>query len=304
MVYQRPSVHLSKCATDYARSLTNPFTGPEGACIPSYPALMTRKLRVWCKGVMSSGTAGFAYILASPERSAANTTNSVFYSGPTYAGSVLTTSAAAGVLAGMSNSDYPIGSFGATANLAQYRVVSSGLRVRYIGTELNRGGQLIALQEPTHDSLEGYTIPSMDAQDQSVRFKVNERWTTLTYRPITDAETNFSTDPSGGGLRPYYLGMAIQTPPGVTQTYEFEFFTNLEISGQNVRGSTPSHVDLTGYSAVHTVSQTSRLRLPHQETNEAREKSFLDEVLKYASEGLTWVLSHGAAVLTGVAAIL
>lgn len=149
---------------------------------------------------------------------------------------------------------------------------------------------MVALQEPTHDSLAAATITIMDAQDQSVRFKVNERWTYLTYRPVQESETEFSSTPVAAN---FFMAMMINAPDATTSAaFEFEIYTNLEFSGSTVRGVTGSHVDLAGYSAVHTVAQISKSRLPHQEEINKKEKSFLQEVETYALKGLSWVWNH------------
>jgi len=251
-----------------------PFHGSRKRVHSELSPLMTRKVRTFAKGVMNTGTLGFGFVLLSPERMAANDTAPVYFSDATYAGSTVNTPPAVGVVIGASNSDYVLAQFGTTATLAQFRVVSSGLRVRYVGTNLNRGGQMIALQEPTHDDLLGYSLTALDAQDQSVRFKVNEKWTYLTYRPVFDSETLFSADPVLGGVRARYLVIAVQAPTGVSGAFEWEAFTNFEFTGQSV------------------------------DVIETREKTFLQEVETYASQGLTWLVQNAGAAAAGLIAML
>ena len=131
----KQAVVLSRCAADYAMCLSNPFTGPL-ACVPVSPTVMSLKLRAWTKGEFKSGTAGVGYINADPYSAVASDLACVRHSDAAYAGSTVALSGVAGTSAHFSNSPYINASFTNGAAGAQYRVVSAGLRIRYIGTEL------------------------------------------------------------------------------------------------------------------------------------------------------------------------
>jgi len=265
---------LGSCSVDYARSLGNPFTGPENACIPDYPALMTGRYRTWIKGTFATSTngaaAGFGYIVADPF-------GAVFSDTPG-----LMTNAAAGteVAISMNGTAYTSNSTYTSAQLPniQYRIVSAGLRIRYTGSELVRGGQVVGLHQPAHVALLNYNIANMDAFKESERLPVTRReWTTLLYRPVDTVDLNFkNTAPAALPITAltdeWYMGFCIQaadTSGANPQAFEFEFFVNVEIQGAVVLNKMPSHVDTAGHGAVNAITNMApTLHKPHQKDSD------------------------------------
>jgi hypothetical protein len=269
---------LSKCASDYVRCLVNPFSGPL-ACVPNFPALKSRKFRVWAKGVLSTGTAGVGFIWQDPQLGINNDVQSVFFSTVTFTGNSFTISDASTVLGATTNSDYTSAAI-STAGIT-YRVVASGIRARYISTELNRGGQIIALSDTNHNSLFGRTIQNCDAEINSKRFPVNREWTVVTSRPIRDADDDFGTNPifiPTTNSISWYNGIIMQSP-GVSIDFEWESYTVYEAQGAPVRGQTPSHTDPVGYNAVNAMTNFTAHLDPHQKKPADVEKSALNDTL-------------------------
>jgi len=282
---------LSGCALDYARCLANPFTGPI-ACVPTYPAMLTRRMKAFCKGVFNTGTAGFGYILANPNSGAANDVPAVTYS--TAASAVSTTSATIAVDPAMgfavSNSEYLAAQFGTTPALAKYRVVGCGLKIRYVGTQLNLGGQIIGLHEPDHNNLASQSIANFDAQTESRRLVPDRQWTTVLYKPVTEDELLFRPDfpsalfPTVDGV--FYMGFIIQSAVAA-QPFEFEYYGVYEMEGRNLRGKVPSHNDPLGHAAVHTIASTSTELYPTKKNDGEREQSFISRALDYLGSGIS-----------------
>jgi hypothetical protein len=271
---------LSQCATDYARCLVNPFTGPL-ACVPNFPALKSRKFRVWAKGTLSTGSAGIGFLWQDPQLGINNDVDSVLYTTNTFPGNSFTVAGGGEVIGAATNSDYTSSQISASG--ITYRVVSSGIRVRYISTELNRGGQIVALSDTNHNSLIGRTIQDLDAEINSKRFPVNREWTTVTMRPVRDGDDEFGTNPAGAPTDAsqiaWYQGIMIQSP-GVDVDYEWESYTVYEAQGANVRGMTPSHVDPNGYASVNAMTNFTKHLDPHQKKPAEVEKSAVDDTLK------------------------
>lgn len=271
--------HLSKCSTDYARCLVNPFSGPL-ACVPNFPALKSRKFRVWAKGTLSTGSQDIGFIWQDPQLGINNNVESVFFTTNSFAGNSFEISDAVNVLGAMTNSDYDSSMIG-TAGIT-YRVVASGIRARYIGTELNRGGQLIALSDTNHNSLLNRTIQACDAEINSKRFPVNREWTTVTSRPVRDADDDFGVNPAAIPITTslsWYNGIIIQGP-GVTADFEWESYTVYEAQGQNVRGMSPSHTDPVGYNAVNMMTNFTKHLDPHQKKPADVEKSAVSDTIQ------------------------
>jgi hypothetical protein len=143
------------------------------------------------------------------------------------------------------NGDYRLIDF--TNNDIMGRVVSSGIRVRYSGTQLNLGGTLYCLEQPSHQTLVGFGISDLLAFDRCKTVPVSRQWTVCTWQPVTASEFNYTdlvSEPAGTAHN--NLCIAIMSEPG--NTFDWEYFINFEVIGDKARGKTVSHsaVDLTG----------------------------------------------------------
>jgi len=222
-----------------------------------------------------------------------------------------------------SNSPYVLANFG--QNGLQGRVVSAGLRIRYIGTELNRGGEIVGLQHPSHSGLNGYTVPLMNAYKETARLPVIRPWTTLLYRPVETTDLNFNIGLAPAGQQ-FFMGFIINSATSVASpaSYENEFFSNLELQGAAVQNKKPSHVDVVGHGAVNAITNMSdTLHSPHQLDSGSVAKAIVHASSQYISshvsqpskptlptpsgQGSGWfsdVLNIGEKLFTGVLSLL
>jgi hypothetical protein len=292
----KSAVVISDCSRDYARALTNPFTGPL-ACVPISPTVLSRKLRVFAKGEFRTGTLGVGFIVADPYASAANTISSVNSSIATYTGLTIGNLGAVGTVGTSSNSDYADASFGNGASKAQYRVVSAGLRVRYIGTNLNMGGTIIAFVDPTSTTIVGRAAADLRAEITSRRLPVNREWSTILWRPVLISDYSFSTSlPSSGFIAGTWgnMGFLIESPdPSLSMLYEYEFSAVLEINGRDIRGQTVTKSDVVGQTAIASVSLTANSFIPHQMGSTTSSENFLDKVANEIHTANSYVASGG-----------
>jgi hypothetical protein len=269
---------LSPCAEDYARCLGNPSTGPRGACIPSFPALNTYKPCYYSKGQFSTGAAasgGFGFILFDPFLAVANDQPSIIASSNAYAVNNTTNVVpGAGVVGTATNGEFAAAAFGNNAqNLNQFRVVGASLKVRYIGTNLNEGGQLVGLQDPAHISLSGRSFADFDAVTESRRFPVDRKWTEVFFTPLDDLDLNFQGNLQSYTVGPpnlqHFLGFCVQSPDStgaIPTVMEYEAYAHFELTGRNLRNKTLSHVDPAGFGAVHAVAVASPVLSSPQKT--------------------------------------
>lgn len=261
------AIKLSPCAKDYLACLANPSSGPL-ACIPDYPALFSRRMRTWVKGTFStSSTAGpglgLGFIVFDPLRSLANDTTGCVVTSTTATATNTIVIDAATAQTFNSNSDQVLANYGPGIGFAQGRVVAAALRIRYIGTELNRGGQAVGLMQPNHQSFQNTTLGGLDSFEQSRRFKVGEKWMTVLYRPVDNNDLQYVADPTQGtaalpgSIDAFYMGFAVRDPGGTANpmAFEFEAYSVLEIQGNNIRGQTPSAFDPVGFGVVHGATQ-------------------------------------------------
>jgi hypothetical protein len=251
-------VKMGGCSVEYGRSLVNPFTGPS-ACVPTYPVSKTRKMRVFTRGTFStSNTTGFGFVVADPQRGVCNDLNTVFASLASGVQANVDWTTAGNAAGANSNSDYAFAQLGEGNTQFNYKVVSCGLKIRYTGTELDRGGQLIGLQDQDHQSMYLRTLASIDGEETSRRFPVNRKWKRVLYRPLDSHDLDFQSAVYTYTAAPtdvnFYMAFICQAPdPAVSLVFEWEYFSNYEIIGRNVRGLTDSHVDPVGAAAAQAV---------------------------------------------------
>jgi len=258
--------HLGMCTSKFAASLADPFEGPPDACMPVTPSVQSRKVRMWTKGTMTTGTAasnfGFVFLGPCPYGNGtvpggANMSASVAYSIGTYAGTTFQyNTGTTGVTQLANNSDVNV------AAGIQARLVSAGLRIRYKGTELNRGGRIVALEEPDHAGLAGQSLSQLLAYQNGHEFPVTENWVSIsTSGPVTPGEYDFlplnsnntvtgTTSGTGVSAQPnMYLGFAVEAA-AAGQNFDFEAYENWEFIGSAIRGKSYNEADDGGVSAV------------------------------------------------------
>jgi hypothetical protein len=288
-----PRLVVSRCASDYLAALTDPFAGPL-ACVPSDIINNNRISRSFIKGTFACG-ANVGFICLDPTHASFNDVPAVISSKSSYAGAIMDLNNVADTNLDLSNSDYAETAIGPTSPGLSYRVVAAGLRIRYRGTELDRGGTIHALVDPCHDPLLNRTVSNMDAEMQSKQLPVTKQWTTILYRPAHQGELLLSsTPPIAASKNPaitaasgffWYMG-AIITPPTNTSfsSFEYEAFVVTEYQGRNVRGQVTTHTDPIGLSAA--VQATVNLR-PTQASTETISRTAFTTFANVVRDGMT-----------------
>lgn len=263
--------HLGNCASMYAESLANPFEGPPGACLPVAPSVKSRKMRVWSKFTAAAGTQGFGFVVAAPApyndgvvAASSGFYGSVAYSGPTYPNNIINqNTTVAGVVQTNFNSEYTAASFATSGSVQGHkaRLVSCGIRIRYRGTELNRGGRYLCLEEPDHASVLGLDPAGCLAYENCHEFPIKDgSWTSVcSGGPVAPGEYDFldanaNNSSTGGGstglyAKPFpYLAIAFESTSG--NLFDVEVYANWEVIGPNIRGKTYNEADDVGTSTV------------------------------------------------------
>jgi hypothetical protein len=182
------------------------------------------------------------------------------------------------------------------------RIVAVGLRVRYIGSELNRSGLVYGLVHPAHASLHSYTIPNMTAYRECIRRPVSRAWTTLvasavnfdesTYPDVSDLialgtspynqaqleatfpfSTGSSVTSSNPNLGAFIMAFAVTGTEG--NLYEWELITHQELIGSQVQNAvSPSHSDQVGLSHIIEVKARADMNAASNTSNAPYEKVF------------------------------
>lgn len=248
---------LGDCALRYMASLYDPRSVHEESWVPEN-SMLSQKAVVFTRGSFSTGTTGFGGITTTPQP-----WNDVASTSATSATSV---GGAATILASFTNqsSSAPNGQFASTqcglntagSGLVTWRVVSQAIYVKYAGTELNRGGDMILFEEPSHGDSYQYSYNTALALDGAKRVPVTNEWQHVSWAPVpinggasssTTSETAFSGLPSVPGRR--NLAVFVNSA-GNPQPFDFEVYSHVEYVGAPARSSSISFNDPIGYSAI------------------------------------------------------
>jgi hypothetical protein len=238
------------------------------------------------------GTNFTGFIVADPLKSAFNDTPCIIANGPTFAGTTIALNSANNITAN-SNSPYVDNNLDNDQNAVNPRVVSALLRIRYIGTQLNRSGTAICLHDPTHSTLFGRTVADLDAEVQSSRVHVCEKWINIHYAPVYESDYEFRITPfPGTSIIPnidansqfWYMGAWISC--GAAATFEYEFWTVIEFQGKNVRGQVLTHSDPNALAAGVVAITSVR---PSDNPPEATSNNLLQRAEKYIAQGTSYV---------------
>lgn len=233
---------LDECVKGYAHTLLDPFSGP-ATCLPYPPSIPSMKMKVFARGTAYTGTNNVGFVSVKPTLAydAANPNLAVCFTGKTFAtNSISHTTATVGVTGVNFNSPFALADF--SSDYLSWRIVSMGIRLKWVGTELDRGGICYALQHPDHLSLSGFNSATMGAFTQvQITTPVSGGWSSeVIYTPVAPADYDYTPTNTVSGDVPAWA--ILFTHPSVTGAgaYYFEVYMNVECIGRIVRGLSPS----------------------------------------------------------------
>lgn len=220
---------------DYAVSLLAPWAATN-PCLPVPPIIPAQRLKLWARGSLQCSTVtNFGFLLLGTNvanNEGVTTAHPVLFTSSTYTGVTLVDDAATtGVNSINFNSPFAVNDFGTTGISLAVRIVSWGGRVRYTGTELNRGGTIYCLEEPNHSDLDNYNIEQMLKYQRCQAQQVDREWHSVTYQPVLPREFEYSIDKYANHEHFHPMAIAIQCPEGTAGVFEFEVFMNVEAIG-------------------------------------------------------------------------
>lgn len=292
----QPRCCLSPVAQAYAEALTHPDTGPLVG-VPNGDTLFSKKLRVWCRGSATpDATHANVHIIAQPFAALAKDLNVVAVVAN---GSALPSNLATG--GQVTNAPYVASDFSATG--IQGRLVSAVLRCRFVGTNLNAGGLEYGIQEPTHNSIAGWTETNILATTCGVSRSIRsgEDWLEVKYRPIDHNDTSWITSITRTSASAYDINSDYTTVTkgdypfmGVmalcaanTQTIQWEFWATVEYAGPTVTGKTITPPDVQGWASVIAAhSQFDEMHSTITNRKQSAESSYVSSAIKQYAEGL------------------
>lgn len=217
----------------YIAAAINPFDAPVG-CMPKSPGLHSSKHKVWAKTLMQANSSGFCFAVCRPgmanDHGTASGTNffPLAVSDNTFVGTTLANDAVtAGVTGVELNSLFVHADFGDSS--LHGRVISRGLRARYTGKELDRGGRILAFRHPQGESVDGTTLANLLQYPTAETVAVTRQWKSICSHPVHDAETEYSTASQGPQKDPSMCIMVAGATPNVQ--FEVEYYVHFEVVG-------------------------------------------------------------------------
>lgn len=324
-----PQLELTACAAKYALAIANPWSNQAaGACVPIAPARPSRKVTAFLRGTFAVGVNGYGFIALSPtlqSNFASIWTSDAAYAGTTINATMVPTTGVNALT--MPNLPYTREQL-YTEEPAYFttavrgRIVSAAVSIKYIGTELNRGGRVVCYSTADHQSINGYTLSMLGAKSES-DFSTpgydREKCWVQTYG-VSNEELEFCEAPPDVSASisrimrsyPFSNGEALTSNPsdldfgapmlgalvyGVAgNLFEFEVVEHVEYIGDLAEaGYTENSADPRGLSLVQTAasrSQRSRSGKP-----EAFQKVFKRELLRAGTEVAKTAIAKGGMML-------
>jgi len=228
---------LSHCAMKYAIAVADPWNKEaQGACVPRHPSRPSQKITIFNRFQMTIGGAGsgtnstVGIIAIAP--SLANDAPAIFYSTNAMGLTSLPSSAAQAqriipFLQGVfPNSPYSSSQFTTTSGAGagpsvQGRVVSAGVSIQYMGSELYRGGTYSMYVSPNHDNMLNYAGTALNSYDETLIERIGEgkQWLVTSGLDETELVYNLSTTMMTDGtslttplVYPYSNGQTLGDP--------------------------------------------------------------------------------------------
>jgi hypothetical protein len=263
---------LSPCAENYLRVLTTPFTSvKEGmACIPDSITLPSYKFKVSSRGTFSSNTTNsFGFVSVDPFVGVQNDSTTISgysnamvnYTNGGNVGGAYQVPGNTGVTPSPSNSEWSLASITAPSTAAQFRLVGCGLRARYIGIELYRGGRMLCYKTRNNTSIpNGVTTSQLLADNYYHTVPIDRKWHQITYFPSRTSDISYNTfvAPATSSSDTRCMAIFVDNVNSAGNAFEFETVAYYEYIANSINiPTTQSHSDPAGFGAVLTGLPTS-----------------------------------------------
>lgn len=258
----RMTFRLARCSQDYLHALANPFVEIDDVCIPDQHEAPSWKLRTLQRFYVTIGTEGLGYALIGAITQSQDQPSAIFTTAAFVGTTITTDTAVTGVLA-FTDPQFPYTTAQITANnRVNCRTVACGARVRYIGDELSRGGQIMTYKTPTTVPWANGSSPAaIYSQQTAVPYPNDRQWVGIAHQPMQPQDYDYDS-----GSHQIVVGtgqnanMALIISGAIAgTTYECEIMRYHElipVGNFAIPGITKSHVDMDGLSAIKDVLQT------------------------------------------------
>jgi len=295
---------FAACTLSYAQALIDPWGVSEPPCIPDALTLPSWKFGARVRGNFiiggAAGGAGNGYVIANPYQVTGDR-GCVFYVNA----STFVTNGFGGIGETGANftatNDSPITAGSFVLNGNSFRTVGAGLAARYVGSEFNRGGQMLLYRDPQDQLLTNLTPAQLLSNKETTSVPVDRDWHYVVWKPSDFQDTSYTNVLQSATLGQFC--MLVYILGGVSgTTFEFDFIQWFEVVGRDLPNETPSVSDPLGYAVVK-----SAVAVPQPpDSPKSNFSRFLSNMAGIANETLSFVgtgvraISQGATLLSNI----
>jgi hypothetical protein len=198
---------------------------------------------VFSRGSFSSGAAGVGYVNAGLTPTSDG--NPITKTSSTSAGTSATNQAAfTNLQVANVNGPYTRAQFAGSQPLL-FRPVGAALYVRYAGTELNRGGDIVLVGGGDSSDLSPYSMDTSLNRDGVKRIPMDSEWHHVCFVPDQDDIEDWAA----AQWSPQMVAF-VNSATGGPQPFEYEFYAWYEVKGDVCRAKTASYEDRVGYDCI------------------------------------------------------
>lgn len=187
---------ISDAASVFALACTDPWHQVCSAVsMPTMSSGASYKVRVIKRLVVSTGTAGIGYVAFAP--TLANDYAAVAYTTSAFTGTSVSTTAGTGVSVALLDKipfTYTQLTDLQQANSVAGRIISMGVKINYIGTELNKGGVYYSYVSPSREMVSAATVDTLGAYIQTALRPIDRRELTALVTPTNRHEVDYSNE--------------------------------------------------------------------------------------------------------------
>lgn len=249
---------VDHCLRDWMLAYASPFTYAKAVCLPMPPSPPSYKLRTRIFGTLMIGTASSGFIMGAIN--AASDNPAAYYSatngGGAYGGSTFSGNTGLAGINSTTNSTSPYTTAQFSSTGLRSRCVLAGCRVRYIGTELNRGGRILPIVFPNHRNIDGVQSSMILALQGYTSEKFDNKWHSIRWIPQYTHETDYEPTAivvdDADAPNNTQIGIYIESPT-VGSQFEWELVYYHEIVGTTF-SLTESHASPLAATAAAAVS--------------------------------------------------
>lgn len=236
---------MSECSKHYMHALCDPWGVKETPCVPDAITLPSYKVSFFHRGTFAVGVNGSGFITVDPYdgvagNAAMGTKTDAGYTGVGYYPALPYVSNFS------SNSPYAVSDF-ALGGISRRRVVAAGVKVRYIGPELTRGGRIIEYRHPNNYNAPTGSVDMLLGNRETEPVPVDRAWHYAMWKPAVPEDLAYTTAPQAT-LGFCLLVCVVGAPPG--DNFEYDVIVHYEIVGSNVPNLTVSHNDPLGMAVL------------------------------------------------------